>query len=744
MPFPDAAFHRRGSLWKWREAVLCCSITVVPEHASRSYSGDDMEKEKYIIFLGILTVVCAASVPVVRNLAQGQESRAQDDDFEKCAAAAREILSGVDGLDPEMVWDAGVRIERLGEGAVPFLKTGFDSLSKFQQVAAAYAAAKLGQKAFSLEKTINLMGPSSPPAVRRLAAALAGRIGDSSLGPKLIALLDEAFDPSLKIALAKALWDTSREVRAKDDLRALIKSGEDSIRIPAAFALAEIGDIEPVKDILAKLKEEPTDRGRLAAVLLRQHALLKRLERWTSEGGQQRKKFEDPLLDEMRLIVDTYYVDQQKSNFERLSAESARGIAGALDPYCAYMREKELLTLQDRLSGGLAGVGLVLGRRGVIPMAGSVLFDSAAADAGFKPLDEIWEIDGEKIVEDGLSLLEIENLLYRLPGKSVKLKVYRRGWFSPKEIVLECRPVGQAGLLAAELPCGFLYVKAVDLKSGTVEALRSLAARAGTCKGLVLDLRNNPGGTIADAAAALDLFLPKGTAMFRTEGRDKTLAAPVEYVSQSEASISAPAAVLINTGTFGTAELAAAVLKARGRAIVAGEKSFGKGSIQQVIMLEATGKKTGFMLTVAKFYVDGTSFETAGVEPGIVAEAPEPEIWKPELIDAILEKKLDLKYIEKHMAQDADLLRKLAEFDDRDHALYPGFEEWYAMLETHLDRNDARALLRRSLRRHIGKTDGKPMITDLVEDAVLQKGFAALAAKAGVDLSAVRECKFVK
>jgi carboxyl-terminal processing protease len=624
------------------------------------------------------------------------------------------------------------------------LKGAVDDLPPSRRLAAIWALSRLGQREFAVEKTLALLSSKPSAPVLGMAADLLGRIGDASCQKKLLPLLDETLDPLSKIALAKALWDTSRNMRAKRDLLNLLKSDEDEVKIPAAFALAEIGDIEPVKRILGRLKDEPTDRGRLAKVLLRQHALLKRLERWTAQSGERRKKFKSPLLEEIRLLVRTYYVDPLKGNFERLSGEGARGVAAALDSYCAYLSESEMIRTQDRLAGRLVGVGIVPGRRGYVPVVGSVIFESPAAQAGLRPLDQIWEIDGRNIVEEGLSLLEVQNRLHGLPNRAIKIKVFRAGWFRAKDITLRCSTASPPMLVKSSLPGGILFVRVNRIRAGLAKAFEKAWKEEDSPKALVLDFRNNPGGNLVDTVAFLELFLPKGTPLFRTEGRDPTLAPATSYTAQTPGTITVPMTVLVDRGTFGTAELVSAVLKAAGRARLVGEKTHGKGCFQQVIILEATGKKTGLQLTVGRYYVKDKIFDHQGVEPDQSVKVAEPPIWKPELVDEILAGRHDVRYMAEHIDSDIEIIRRLAHFDGRDWNQYPGFAAWYDSLKTHLDREDVRKLLRRSLRKAVGLKDGHPLVADLVEDIVLLAALPGLAKAAGIDLKAYPKYRFAQ
>jgi carboxyl-terminal processing protease len=702
-----------------------------------------MEKDKYIILLAILAVICFASLYVVRSSAEGQEGAAFESDHEKVARQADAILSSLDASEAPNVWDAGFRLRNLGEGVVPHLKKTVEGLGPLGRIAAAWALSKLGQKPLAVEQALGVVKNGKSRDVRVLAADLVGKIGDASSRKALGDLLDGAFDPAVKISLAKALWDTSRDLRAKDALRGLLKSGEDSVRVPAAFALAEIGDIEPVRRILRRIMDEPTPRGRLARVLLRQHDLLKRIERSETEG-EKRSKFDDAILEEMHGLIRQYYVDQVRNLFEKLSAESCRGIAGALDPYCAYLSEKELLRLQDRLSGRLVGLGFRLGRRGFVPVLSAVRSDSPAGTARLRPLDEVWEIDGRKIVEEGLSLLEVENLLCGIPGREKKLKIFRRGWFRAKDLTLSCAAEPKEFLETEVLPLGVLYLRVVRIQSGLADRLARAVEGAKDLKAVILDFRNNGGGNLVDTVKVLDVFLPAGTPLFRSEGRDPSLAPPTDYTARSEQELTVPLAVLQNRGTFGTAELVAAVLRARKKAVLFGETTFGKGCFQHVLMLSATAKRTGIQLTVGRYSVEGKTFDGEGVSPDTAVAAEELEIWKPELIDKLIEEGRDREYVEKHLSAKPELLRRLARFDGREPARYPGFEEWFKSLDTHLTADDVRKLLRRRIRRTVGEGDGKAPVADLVEDAVLLKALAHLAPKAGLDLSKVAEYAFAK
>ncbi|HEU4429650.1 MAG TPA: S41 family peptidase [Myxococcota bacterium] len=326
----------------------------------------------------------------------------------------------------------------------------------------------------------------------------------------------------------------------------------------------------------------------------------------------------------LRLVRDSYVTPVEEP---RLIERALRGMLAGLDPHSAYLEPAAAARLAESASGEFAGVGLEIARspdgylQVVTPIEGS-----PAAQAGLRARDRIVALcgaaGGDCASTRGLSADEGAALLRGAAGTLVTAQVLRDGWDAPAAFALERGVVKAPAVRARLLEPGFGYARVAELSTGSA---RELAARvdqlarenAAPLAGLVLDLRDNPGGVLEEAIAAADLWLTDG-AIVSVAGRSET----VRHDATPAGDAALPLVVLVNGGSASTAEIVAAALQERGRALVLGAPSFGKGSVQRVFELPGGA---GVRLTTAYFLTPtGRSLQSAGVTPDIVAASEAP------------------------------------------------------------------------------------------------------------------------
>jgi carboxyl-terminal processing protease len=704
-----------------------------------------MRKEKYVLLFFFVLFACVVMASLLRNGARGQEGVAAGGTEEKVAA----ILADM-GEDGEDVWRCGRRLENLGAGAVPALLTAWPKLPARKQLAAGWALARLGRRKEVLEWALTRLDEEKETEIRILLADLLRTAAGRKDSARLETLLDGVFEPRVKVPLCKALWESGKSLRAKKELKGLLESEDEQVRIDAAMALAELGDVEPGKRVLRRLAEEPTSRGRLARSLLREHTLNRMLERAAFQSGPEREeRFDDPVLEEVRRRIEKFYVDGSKKGFPRLAEEAASGIAKLLDPYSAYIRMDTMNQLGRIRSGGRVGVGLTVSfspktsngeqiRR--VPVVVAPMWDGAASLAGVQTMDEVWGVDGKSVL--GKSLAELECLIAGEPGSRVTLTLFHRGWFRERKVTLQRGKTDVADILTEKLPAGLLVIKIPRLTETVGKAIRKTLeeAAAGKIRGVILDLRNNPGGSTAAAVEVAAAFLPKSTPVCAVAGRTAKTFTPETYETTVEGNVDLPLAALVNGGTAGAAEILAGALRDANRCSLVGEATFGAGSVQQQFPLEATEGKTALRLTVAYVSLPKTgSFHGKGLLPDRRVQSRRLEIWRHDELTKVLEKGSVEKYLDEHFQKHADRFRELARMDGGKTDRYPDFHAWFLSSGTRAEEDDLRGLLRAAIRRRFTAKEGTPFITDLQEDKQIRAAIRVLAKVLDFDLAKIPE-----
>jgi carboxyl-terminal processing protease len=314
-----------------------------------------------------------------------------------------------------------------------------------------------------------------------------------------------------------------------------------------------------------------------------------------------------------RAIKDAYVdgVDDRK-----LMRDAIRGMLAGLDPHSEYLDFEGLTQLDEDTTGEYGGLGIeVLFLDGALRVI-SPIDDTPASRAGIKPGDIIVRIDGRIIAEEGGSLA-VEQLRGK-PGSKIALTIAREGEGDTLEFNLRREVIHVASVKVHALEPGFGYVRITQFQQETAaelrEKLRRFSAKlGGVPRGVVLDLRSNPGGLLNAAVDVSDAFLDEGV-IVSTRGRAVDAESSFS-ATRGDLIQGAPLVVLIDHGTASAAEIVAGALKDHARAVVMGTRSFGKGSVQTVLPLDANA---GVKLTTARYYTPaGGSIQATGIKPDI-------------------------------------------------------------------------------------------------------------------------------
>ena len=295
------------------------------------------------------------------------------------------------------------------------------------------------------------------------------------------------------------------------------------------------------------------------------------------------------------------------------------GVLQSLDPYSAYMSPELFKEMQTDTRGEFGGLGIEIGMEAGVVKGISPIDDTPAQKAGIKAGDFIVKIGKEQV--QGKSLMEAVKLMRGPVGTQIELTIRRKNVKKPLEFkiirkIIEVRSVNSQ-IISKEKNIGYLRLKSFNENSDN-QFLKSLKKFENNkkIKGYVIDLRNNPGGLLTQAINITDFFLDEGE-IVSTKGR-KVSETRKFFAKKGDEAKGKPIIILINNGSASAAEILAGALKDHKRAIILGENSYGKGSVQSIIPLRNGG---GMRLTISKYYLpSGESISEVGVTPDIIVE----------------------------------------------------------------------------------------------------------------------------
>ena len=311
------------------------------------------------------------------------------------------------------------------------------------------------------------------------------------------------------------------------------------------------------------------------------------------------------------------YVDDVDQS--EMMDSAINGVLQSLDPYSAYMSPELFKEMQTDTRGEFGGLGIEIGMEAGVVKVISPIDDTPAEKAGIKAGDYIVKIGEEQV--QGKSLMEAVKLMRGPVGTSIELTVRRKNVKKPLEFkivrkIIEVRSVNSR-VIGKEKNIGYLRLKSFNENSDN-QFLKSIKKfeKNKKIKGYVIDLRNNPGGLLTQAINITDFFLDDGE-IVSTKGR-KVSETRKFFAKKGDQVKGKPIVVLINNGSASASEIFAGALKDHKRAIILGENSYGKGSVQSIIPLRNGG---GMRLTISKYYLpSGKSISEVGVTPDILVE----------------------------------------------------------------------------------------------------------------------------
>lgn len=299
-----------------------------------------------------------------------------------------------------------------------------------------------------------------------------------------------------------------------------------------------------------------------------------------------------------------------------------RGMLSSLDPHSSYMKPDEFKDLKMETKGSFTGIGIEITIRDSSLTIVSPIEGTPGDRAGLQAKDKIVKIEGE-LTKD-MTLMEAVKKLRGPKGTTVKISVYREGWTDLKDHTIIRDIIPLLSVRSKVLEPGYVYIRISNFQSKTTkdfkEALKELSSK-GRISGLIIDLRNNPGGLLAQSVKISDIFIQDGI-LVSTKGRIKEQ--NTTYNARSNGTkYEFPIVVLVNEGSASASEIVAGALQDHKKALIVGTQTFGKGSVQTIIPMS---NGAGLRLTTARYFTpSGRSIQAKGIEPDIIVERVIPK-----------------------------------------------------------------------------------------------------------------------
>lgn len=597
-------------------------------------------------------------------------------------------------------------------------------------------------------------------------------------------------DPELNLAAAYAWYqigggDDRRQARAR--MTEFLTSNDANLRALGALTLArsnaEITGV--LYDELKKLAGLPGERGRLAEAYLETERVREQTERLlrqrgTGDDASKRGK-ETPEQAQFRTVmsmIQSWHIEGDHAKREDLLSAALNGMLQAMDEHSTYFTGKEYARFEQDLEAGYGGIGAYVGDDpddGLFTITHPI-YSGPAYRAGLTSDDKIVRVDDWPTLRQPVD--EVIKRLKGRPGTKVKLYIWRRGMDRSlidrpsEDMAVEITresitiPAVQSQMLPGAIGMVVLNDFSRVATTEVRKALNELLSQG--AQSIVLDLRNNSGGLLDEAVGVANLFLPKGVTVVSTEnridGKERldTTADPVVPTDM-------PVSVLVNRFTASAAEIVSGALQDHKRAVVIGKRTFGKGSVQNLIRVpgleddeyedengnarhdnwekltkDANGNgefdfAPRVKLTIARYLLpsgrsihreldkDGTILSDGGVRPDLDVDLRRLDTWRIEELLKIRRTNAVRDYVDANFPASGELSKKelmqqLADNDQRDVSRYPNFEAFLQSLNTPLPADDVRAMVRAELRRRVQDQRGKEYPQgDFVEDEQLQE-----------------------
>ncbi|HXX94684.1 MAG TPA: S41 family peptidase, partial [Planctomycetota bacterium] len=602
------------------------------------------------------------------------------------------------------LWEGIRQLEDLGRGSNDAVRRGLTRSDAFVRLAVAkvlYTRELREESLDALSKVIAGKNLAAKRAAADVAATLVG--GDKTLSAKEKQAIATDFekqaqasdDAIAQVSLWRAVWNLTGVMGPVRSIRRIYgESDKREVKEEAALALAEMDRFLDAKATLVEMAKEPSDHGRMAKAYLKLNELTEDLARKPATQS----KYDFRQIEEAIDTLKANYYDDAKIVPEKLLEAAVRGACASLDPYTVYMDEASIKQLRDEdLKGLYGGIGARVSMRkdkgeNRWLTIEEPIFSGPAYRAGLRSNDRIIEVEGEITVNR-----ELSDLVRKLRGKPntvVTFKVLRRGWTKEQEYKIVREEIQMETTMHRMLPGGLGYIRMTTFGDQDIALVEGAIKEMKGMKALVFDLRGNTGGYLRTAQKIASYFLAKDDVIVTTKARgveqDKRLADGHHLTD-------VPMVMLVDEGSASASEILAGALQDHKRATLIGEKTFGKGSVQDLKFMKTTDEKAAIKVTIAKWYlpsgrtVEKEKHADSGIVPDIKAAIPERDFWK----DAEFERLRAGDEVDKYLKdiEDKELFKKIAESDHGDLALYPKFDPLYESLKTKASKDEVRELV---------------------------------------------------
>ena len=721
-------------------------------------------------------------------------ARAQDP-----ATKVDKILDRIEANRGGSLWDDIRDLQDAGKGGLDAVRKGLTRADANARIAAASALFGAEARVEGIEALLQTVKDSKQDGAKPRAAQAAALLVESD--PRITdderTKFEKRFlevagagqqEELVKVHLSRGAYALTSNMAARRTVRDVFEStSKRAVKDEAALALASMDMFSSSKSHLLEMAKQPGENGRLARTWILYDSVSRSRERLEDRRGAEGGTF--AMLDEIVDKLEKFYYDPKLIDREKLTEAAARGMLSSLDPYTAYYDRKAIEQLRkEDLEGHYGGIGARIQMRrnaaGVLWLTISEpIFSGPAYRAGLRSNDIITHVDGEETANRDQD--ELVRKLRGKPGTFAKIKVYRRGWKEPRDFEIRREEVQLETTMSQLLPGGIGYVNyttfgqleaELQLKGSNLETQIDALAKQGM-KALILDLRFNSGGYLRTARQIAGMFLDNNQLILTTRARGKDVE---EHRADTTGrlKVAVPTIVLVNEFSASASEILAGALQHYKKAVLVGERTFGKGSVQDLKELELEalllkdengnpilderGKKqyaAAARITIAKWLLpsgktverekadDGGSGskdkkDAGGIEPDVKVAVPERDLWKDSEFEKLRAAGKIEDYVAKEFTGNKELFESLAVMDFGDASKYPGFDALYASLETRGSKDDVRELVREFTRKRVQDERKKAFYLDMQVDVQLQRGILEACKASNQEAKKIKEYEY--